>query len=464
VKITQDEVVERQTVLHIELEDNDIDPYLDRAYRRVVQRANVPGFRKGKAPRRIIEQYFGRESLLNEVLDSMLPELTGKAITEKDLDAVGLPSIDLEGLEPFQFSAIVPLRPEVDLGEYKSIRLNREEPSLPDDAVDERIEQLRVSVASWEPVERTIEVGDMISAQINGNIGAENIIDENEAVYLINEDIGRPFPGFTDKLVGLGVDEPHEFDLDIPDDFRDENLAGKKASFNVTVKDIKERVLPELDDDFAHTIGEGYDSLDDLREEVDKSLKTESDAESSRAFREVVIEALMGCATVELPPLLVEHESTHMVEEQERMVSQANMVLDDYLQSMGKTRSELEEESREEALTRLTRSFVISSLAEEEEIEVSDEEIEERLEELFADSDQETPSSSQTEEMKDYLQRSMRMERTMERLESIAEGKSTSDVGESSDEDTDTPEIDESTDTADKNTENEGGDEDVSQS
>ena len=189
MKITQDEVVERQTVLHIELEDNDIDPYLDRAYMRVVQRVNVPGFRKGKAPRRIIEQYFGRESLLNEVLDSMLPELTGKAITEKDLDAVGLPSIDLEGLEPFQFSAIVPLRPDVDLGEYKSIRLNREEPTLPDDAVDERIEQLRLSVASWEPVERTIEVGDMISAQINGNIGAENIIDESEAVYLINEDI-----------------------------------------------------------------------------------------------------------------------------------------------------------------------------------------------------------------------------------------------------------------------------------
>ena len=464
MKITQDEVVERQTVLHIELEDNDIDPYIDRAYRRVVQRVNIPGFRKGKAPRRIIEQYFGRESLLNEVLDSMLPELTGKAISENDLDAVGLPSIDLEGFEPFQFSAIVPLRPEVDLGEYKSIRLNREEPSLPNDAIDERIEQLRLSVASWEPVDRTIEIGDMISAKIDGNVGAETIIEESEAVYLINEDIARPFPGFTDKLVGLGVDEPHEFDLDIPEDFNDENLAGKKVSFNVTVKDIKERVLPELDDDFAQTIGEGYDSLDDLREEVDKSLKTESDAESSRAFREAVIEALMECATVELPPLLVEHESTHMVEEQERMVSQANMVLDDYLQSMGKTRSELEEESREEALTRLTRSFVISSLAEEEEIEVSDEDIEERLEELFANSDQETPSSSQSEEMKDYLQRSMRMERTMERLESIAEGKATSYVGESSDEDVDTAEIDNSTDTSDKRTENEGGDENVSQS
>ena len=129
---------------------------------------------------------------------------------------------------------------------------------------------------------------------------------------------------------------------------------------------------------------------------------------------------------------------------------------------MGKTRSELEEESREEALTRLTRSFVISSLAEEEEIEVSNEDIEKRLEELLADSDQETPNSTQSEEMKDYLQRSMRMERTMERLESIAEGKSTSNVEESSDEDADTSEIDKATDTADKNIENEGDDEDVS--
>ena len=109
MKITQDEVVERQTTLHIELDDEDIDPYLQRAYSRVVQNVNIPGFRKGKAPRSIIEQYFGRESLLNEILDSMLPELTGKAITEEDIDAVGMPSIDLEGLDPFQFSAVVPL-------------------------------------------------------------------------------------------------------------------------------------------------------------------------------------------------------------------------------------------------------------------------------------------------------------------------------------------------------------------
>ena len=140
MKITQDDVVDRQTVLHIELEDDDMDPYMDRAYQRVVQRVNIPGFRKGKAPRRIIEQYFGRESMLNEVLDSMLPELTNQAINEKDLDAVGLPSIEMEELDPFQFSAIVPLRPEVDLGGYSEIRIEKEQPKIEDDAVDSRIE------------------------------------------------------------------------------------------------------------------------------------------------------------------------------------------------------------------------------------------------------------------------------------------------------------------------------------
>ena len=402
----------------------------------MVQNVNIPGFRKGKAPRSIIEQYFGRESLLNEILDSMLPELTGKAITEEDIDAVGMPSIDLEGLDPFQFSAVVPLKPDINLGEYKSIRVEKETPSLPDDAIDERIEQLRLSVASWEPVDRTVQTGDMVSTQIKGTLDDEVILDESDAVYLVNEDIGRPFPGFSDKLVGLESDEPSSFDLDIPEDFQDENLAAKNISFEVNIKDIKERVLPELDDAFAQSIGEGYESLEDLREEVDKSIINEAETEASRAHRENVIQALLESATVELPPLLIEHESTHMVEEQERMVTQANMVLDDYLTSIGKTRTELEEESRDEAIGRLTRSFVLSALADEENIDISDDEITERIEELFSNSDEEKPDSSQTAEMMDYMRRSMRMEQTMTRLEDIAEGYPDGKPVQNDDEDT----------------------------
>jgi trigger factor len=424
VKITQDDVVDRQTVLHIELEDDDIDPYLDRAYQRVVQRVNIPGFRKGKAPRRIIEQYFGRESMLNEVLDSMLPELTNQAINEKDLDAVGLPSIEMEELDPFQFSAIVPLRPEVDLGEYSEIRIEKEHPKIEDDAVDSRIEQLRLSVATWEPTERPIEIGDMITAQIKGTVGEKTIFDESDAVYLVNEEIGRPFPGFSEKLVGMEPDKPSQFDLSIPEDFADPDLANQDASFDVTIKDIKARVLPEIDDEFAKSIGEGHETLGDLKEEVQKSIQTEAEEEITRTHRESIVEALMDTAKVEMSALLLQHEAEHMVEEQERMVSQANMNMDDYLASLGKTREEFVEESKTEASDRLKRSFVLAKLAEEEGLEVSDEEIDDRITEMFSNAEQEIPESSQNAQMRDYLSRSLLMEETMKKLEGIAAGES----------------------------------------
>ena len=424
MKITQDDVVDRQTVLHIELEDDDIDPYLDRAYQRVVQRVNIPGFRKGKAPRRIIEQYFGRESMLNEVLDSMLPELTNQAINEKDLDAVGLPSIEMEELDPFQFSAIVPLRPEVDLGEYSEIRIEKEHPKIEDDAVDSRIEQLRLSVATWEPTERPIEIGDMITAQIKGTVGEKTIFDESDAVYLVNEEIGRPFPGFSEKLVGMEPDKPSQFDLSIPEDFADPDLANQDASFDVTIKDIKARVLPEIDDEFAKSIGEGHETLRDLKEEVQKSIQTEAEEEITRTHRESIVEALMDTAKVEMSALLLQHEAEHMVEEQERMVSQANMNMDDYLASLGKTREEFVEESKTEASDRLKRSFVLAKLAEEEGLEVSDEDIDDRITEMFSNAEQEIPESSQNAQMRDYLSRSLLMEETMKKLEGIAAGES----------------------------------------
>ena len=424
MKITQDDVVERQTVLHIELEEDDVDPYLNRAYKRVVQKVNIPGFRKGKAPRRIIEQYFGRESMLNEILDTMLPELTTQAITDQNLDAVGLPSIELEDLDPFQFSATVPLRPEVDLGEYSSIRIDRSPPVIEDDAIDNRIEQIRLSVATWEPTERPVEIGDMVTAQIKGTIEENTIFDEADAVYLVNEEIGRPFPGFSENLVGLETNKSSQFNLLIPEDFADSNLAGKDAHFEVTIKDIKTRILPEVDDEFAKGIGEGYESLEELKNEIQKGIETEAEEENSRVHRESIVEALMANATVDMSPLLLQREAEHMVEEQERMVSQANMNIDDYLTSLGKTREEFVEESKSEASDRLKRSFVLEKLAKEEDIEISDEDIDERISEMFANSEQEIPESTQNAQMRDYLSRSMLMEETMKKLELIASGDS----------------------------------------
>ena len=423
MKITQDDIEQCQTVLHIELDEEDIDPYLNKAYKKVVSRVNIPGFRKGKAPRSIIEQYFGKESLINEELDSMLPELTSKAISQQELDIVGMPSISLEKMDPISFSATVPLTPSIDLGDYSSIRVKRKSTRITKKVIDERIEQLRTSVAAWEPADRKIQTGDMVSANIVGVHNDDEVINEPDGVYLISEEIERPFPGFANKLIGLESDKPSTFELDIPKDFNDEKLAGNTISFNVTVKDIKERILPEVTDEFAQSLGAEYEDLDSLKSEIRKSLKSEAEAEAVRDFRENIISELINTATIELPPLLVQLESEHMVNEQERMVQQANMVLDDYLQSIGTTREQLIEESRTEAVNRLNRSFILSKLADVEEVEISNEEIETRIEELFADSEENLPNASQTIEMKDYLERSMKMEKTIERLEQIAEGK-----------------------------------------
>ena len=421
--ISQDEIQDRQTVLHIELEEDDVDPFINRAYQRVVQKANIPGFRKGKAPRSVIEQFYGKDYLLNEIIETMLPEMTFQAIQEQELDAVGLPSIDLQEINPIKFNATIPLRPEIELNAYKDIRIEKQEIEITEESINERLEQLRLSIATWEPFESEIEEGNMITAQIKCSISEEIIIEETDAVYLVNEEIGRPFPGFSTKLIGLKVDSQNSFELEIAEDFSDTKLAGQTINCEVLIKDIKHRVLPELNDDFAKGIGEGYETLDELKEEIQKGIQTESEQQSNFDFRESIIESVMKEANISVPPLLIQNEAENIIQQHTQMVTQANMAIQDYLQSIGKTEEELHNEAQEEAEGRIKRSFLISKIAEQENIEISDDEIEMKIQEIFSNSEGEIPNSTQNEEMRNYLFRTLLTDKTIERLEEIASGK-----------------------------------------
>tara|TARA_B100000519_G_scaffold108381_1_gene93898 strand:- start:6772 stop:8088 length:1317 start_codon:yes stop_codon:yes gene_type:complete len=421
--ISQDEIQDRQTVLHIELEENDVDPFINRAYQRVVQKANIPGFRKGKAPRSVIEQFYGKDYLLNEIIETMLPEMTFQAIQEQELDAVGLPSIDLQEINPVKFNATIPLRPEIELNAYKDIRIEKQEIEITEESINERLEQLRLSIATWEPFESEIEEGNMITAQIKCSLSEEIIIEESDAVYLVNEEIGRPFPGFSTKLIGLKVDSQDSFELEIAEDFSDPKLAGQTINCEVLIKDIKHRVLPELNDDFAKGIGEGYETLDELKEEIQKGIQTESEQQSNFDFRESIIESVIKEANISVPPLLIQNEAENIIQQHTQMVTQANMAIQDYLQSIGKTEEELQNEAQEEAEGRIKRSFLISKIAEEENIEISDDEIEIKIQEIFSNSEGEIPNSTQNEEMRNYLFRTLLTDKTIERLEEIASGK-----------------------------------------
>ena len=440
MKITQEEVVDRQAVLEIELEDEDMVPYLDRAYRRVVQRTNVPGFRKGKAPRSIIEGILGRETLVSESLDDVLPAVTHQAIVEQELDVAGTPQVELVALDPVTVKATVPLVPTVDLGGYLDIRVDEEQVEVPDEDLDAEIESLREGEAVWEPVERPVQFGDRVTMSAFGHVGEESIIDTDDTEYLVDEELAMPFAGFATEVVGADIDSPFEFHLSIPDDHFNASLAGQEAHFRITVKEIKERSLPDLDDEFAKGVGDGYDTLEELRESLMTGMVAEAEQARDTNLREDALARLVEGAEFDIPPLLIDHEVQHMVARRDEFVSRMRVSLDEYYKFTGKSEEEDLAEMREQAVDRFSRTHALYNLAKAESIEVSDEEAEQRLADLRETASSEGSSvdgsSLDGPEADAAIRESILIGKAMDRLVDIARGQAnstTDDEGEPTD-------------------------------
>ena len=384
MKITQEEVVDNQTTLRIELEEADLNPYLDQGYRRLAPQISLPGFRKGKVPRHIVEGFMGRESLLNEVLDSMVYEVTSKAIEEQDIDAAGVPKIEDLDLDPVSFTAIVALKPEVELGDYKSIRVPFGTDEVTDEAVTQRIDNIRESMGSWETVERSPQIGDLLNLDARGEIEGEEFWSREDGVLYLDEEGSVPVTGFPQAMVGIEPGQETEFTLSIPEDFRDASIAGKEASFTVTVKEVRERSLPELNDEFAQGLPDGYENLEALREEVRKGMAADAEARLEQEYESKVVQSLIDEATITIPPVMLENETNRIQNTQDQFLERANIRRDDYLRSIGKTEEEAQKEAEEEAEQRIRRTFALNKVSELEEIEVTDQEIDERFNEMYA--------------------------------------------------------------------------------
>ena len=384
MKVTQEEVVDHQTTLRIELEEADLNPYLDQGYRRLAPQISLPGFRKGKVPRHIVEGFMGRESLLNEVLDNMVFEVTSKAIEEQDIDAAGMPKIEDLDLDPVSFTAIVALRPEVELGDYKAIRVPHETDEVTDEVVTERIDSIRESMGSWETVERAPEIGDLLNLDGRGEIEGEEFWSREDGVLYLDEDGSVPVTGFPQAIVGIQPGQETEFTLSIPEDFRDASIAGKEASFTVTVNEVRERSLPELNDEFAQSLPDGYENLEALRNAVKEGMTADAEARLEQEYETDVVKALIDEATITIPPVMLENETNRVRNTQEQFLERANIRMDDYLRSIGKTEEEAQQEAEEEAEQRIRRTFALNKVSELENIEVTDQEIDERFNEMYA--------------------------------------------------------------------------------
>ena len=440
MKVTQGEVQERQVALRIELDDDDLEPYVDRGYRQVVQRMRVPGFRPGKAPRKVVEGMVGREGLVSESLDFLVADVIAKAVESQEIDSVGFPQVDNVEFSPVVVDATVALNPVLDLGDYRSIRLEDDPVEVTDEDVDAELESIRKRYRSWEPVERPVSFDDLVTMTVTGTIDDVEVFSETDWEYVAQPDSPFPFPGFVDALEGLRADEPANFTLTLPDDYTDKEIAGKDVEVSIVLTDIKQSVLPDLDDEFARSVSDGddaYDTLDQLRAKLREDIEAHTARQNEQEYRELVIEELTVNADIEIAPILVEHEVGRYQERRDEMMERLQITADDYYRFSGKTAEQVLGEMREEAVNKLNRSHAIAALIDAESIEVDDADLEERLKQLAREGDESgqklTNKQIRSARVRESVRQTLLVKKAVDMLLDIARGRLDGDEPPSSD-------------------------------
>ncbi len=433
MKVTRDNSSPIEVTLTVELATEDENPFIERSYRRVVSRLNIPGFRRGRAPRHIVESMMGRTALLQEALEFMVPETLDKVLQDEEVSAFGEPSIEVTELEPVSFTATVPLEPTVDLAGYREIRVETDPVEVTDEEVDGVLDRVREEQAVWEPVERAAEYGDRLNLDVLGTMDEETVVEDEDVEYIPNEENVLPFPGFAPNLVGLSEEDESEFTVTVPEDYPREQYAGKDIQFKVSVLSVKEKSLPELDDEFAKSVGDGFDDLEALRTSIRESLTSQAENAARNDLEQKSLEALCDVAVVNASPLLYERELEAMQADRERMLRQQGIDLPTYLRFMGKSADEFLDEMRPNAERRLVSALVMRKLAEVEEIEISDEDVQSETDRLLGLSagDEEQDESNLdslreflgSESTRDNIRSTLHSRRVMERLTDIAQGK-----------------------------------------
>ena len=428
MNVTTTEQPPREAVLTIQLEPSEVEPFLERSYRRVVQRTNIPGFRKGKAPRQIVERLLGRDFLLSEALEFMVPEITNKAVAEASLEVGGIPSVNVAELDPPNIVATVPLSPTIDLGSYAELRVPRPEIQVAAEQVDEEVERVRWAVAPWEPVEEPVALDDLLNVSVKGWADGKQFVNTDRADFIPRADSRVPAPGFAEALVGMNAHESKEISVDVPPDFEYPEVAGKSCKFDVTVHIVKRKKPVELNDDFAKGVGSGYESLADMKSKIEAEFAQNEERAVKSKHEEDTLEKLLEGATFVMSPLIVDHELEHLLEDHQEALRTGRMNVEQYRQYLswaGKSADEIREAARPEAEGRIKRALVLQKVASEHTLTVADEELDAEVERMAKDSSSEADQFRdlfKDAERRDSLRRMLVSRKALEFLSNMAAG------------------------------------------
>jgi trigger factor len=395
MKTTSEKIESCQAVLTVELEGAELEKGMQQAYKHIVGKVKVPGFRPGKAPRDVVERHVGSQAMMEEALEHLIPDAYEEALKKESIDAVARPQIELLKVDPVTFKATVPLKPVIKLGKFREeMKLQPEKAELTEEEINNSIRTIQEQNAVLTPVARASQFGDVLTVNIVGKEKEETFLDHKDSLCELKQGSPAPLPGFAEALSGAAKGETREFSLSFPDDHENKQIAGKNYSFKVMVNEVKEKKLPELNDDFGKE--NGAESLSQWREKLTEQLKKRKETSAQRDYERKLVDALVGFAEISYPPALVEEEIDDLIREESSDFKDGLRGLEDYLDKTNKKMSEHRESLRETARTRLVRSLVLRQVAEEEKIEASEQEVDKEIERMV----KENPGNA--EEMKKF--------------------------------------------------------------
>ena len=425
MKVTTEQLEHCRWAVTIEVEEERVQRALRATVRRISRQKPIPGFRPGRAPVGVMLRRLGKEAVYNALVDDIGETLYEEALEQLDIKPVARAQLDNVQLEPLVLKLTVPVEPVVELGEYRDLRPEPPAVSVPDEQVQEALERLREQNVRWELVTRSAQLDDLVTVALQGTDSEGQVIINEERTSL-RLSLDSPLPTLHEQLLDMTANEERGFDFTYPQDFSNSDLAGQTLRFRAHLLEVRERVLPTLDDEWAKTVGD-YDSLEDLRLALQAQLEVQAGREAEREYARQVVAALVDQAQIDYPEELIERTLDRMLSEQDLTLQRQGLTLDLFLRMEGKTREQLREEQREEAEAYLRRSLALGKVAELEELEVTPLEVTSYIRILSSTYGDQAEEARRTMLASESFQESVRQDLLAEkatlRLVSIAKGE-----------------------------------------
>ncbi|CUN53657.1 trigger factor [Mitsuokella jalaludinii] len=383
MKVTVENGENQQVTLTIEVEAAEVNKAVDQACKRLANRVSIPGFRKGKAPRMIVERHVGKDAVLQEAFDIVAPKALSKAFDEQKIDPVTRPSVDIETLEEGKdlvFKATVTPRPEVKLGDYKGLNVPKNEVNITDEDVEKQLKtfQDRQGKLVDAPEGAEVKDGDFTTLDFKGFVDGEAFDGGEGKDYPLQIGSNSFIPGFEDQLVGAKIGEERDVNVKFPEEYHAKELAGKDATFKCTIRSIKTKELPAIDDELAKKVSK-FETLDELKADIRKNLEENAERTAENDQKSAAIEMATNNITVDIPAVMIDNRVTAMIQEMAMRLEQQGMKLEQYLQYAGTDIAKLREQYRETAEKNVKTDLMLEEVAKAEDIKVEAKDLDEEV-------------------------------------------------------------------------------------